>query len=50
MDAQEEVVPALGGLGGKTVIIVTHDAQLAKTFASRTIEMQDGKVVADERR
>ena len=33
---------------GKTIIIVTHDASLADTFASRTITLLDG-VIIDER-
>jgi len=33
---------------GKTIIIVTHDASLADTYASRTITLLDG-VIIDER-
>jgi putative ABC transport system ATP-binding protein len=45
-----EILELLGGLSGRTILLVTHDAALAKGFASRTLEMRDGKVVADERR
>jgi ABC-type lipoprotein export system ATPase subunit len=32
---------------GKTVIMVTHDATLAKTYARRTITLLDGRVVSE---
>ena len=32
---------------GKTVIMVTHDAALAKTYARRTITLLDGRVVSE---
>jgi putative ABC transport system ATP-binding protein len=35
---------------GKTILVVTHDRGLADSFAKRTVELRDGKVVADERR
>ncbi len=44
-----EILGLLGTLG-KTILIVTHDKTLADTFAKRTVELRDGKVVADERR
>jgi len=34
---------------GKTVILVTHDAQLASTYAHRTMTMLDGTIVEDAR-
>jgi len=45
-----EILGLLGGLAGKTILIVTHDRGLADTFAKRTIELVDGKVVSDQRR
>ncbi len=44
-----EILGLLGTLG-KTILIVTHDKTLADTFAKRTVELRDGKVVADDRR
>jgi ABC-type ATPase involved in cell division len=38
------------GTLGKTILVVTHDRGLADSFAKRTVELRDGKVVADERR
>jgi len=32
---------------GKTVIMVTHDAALAKSYARRTVTLLDGRVVAE---
>ena len=32
---------------GKTVIMVTHDADLAKRYAHRIITMLDGKVLSE---
>jgi len=40
----------MGGLAGKTILVVTHDRVLADSFARRTVELRDGKVVADDRR
>jgi ABC-type sulfate/molybdate transport systems ATPase subunit len=31
--------------GGLTVLMVTHDRELAARFADRTVEMKDGRVV-----
>ncbi len=45
-----EILALLGGLAGKTIVVVTHDRALATSFARRTIEMMDGKVVTDDRR
>ncbi len=45
-----EVLQLLGGLGRKTIVVVTHDRALAKAFAARTLEMSDGRVISDERR
>ncbi len=44
-----EILSLLAGLG-KTLIVVTHDRELARPFARRTLELADGKVVLDERR
>ncbi len=44
-----ELVNDLHGRLGSTILIVTHDAQVART-CQRTITIRDGKVVADERR
>ena len=43
-----EILSLIGSFTGKTIIIVTHDIDLARSFARRTIEMKDGKVVADD--
>ncbi|HYE99505.1 MAG TPA: ABC transporter ATP-binding protein [Planctomycetota bacterium] len=45
-----EVLDVIRGLEGKTVVLVTHDRALASDFARRTIELQDGRKVSDERR
>ena len=45
-----EILALLGSLSGKTILVVTHDRALADSFAKRTVEFRDGKVVADERR
>ena len=48
----DEVLDLLAHLSrekGKTVILVTHDAAIAKGRVRRFIEMCDGKVVQDER-
>ena len=45
----KEILDLIRGLEGKAIIIVTHDLELARNFASRTIRMLDGKVEADER-
>ncbi len=45
------VIDSLRGLNrdGKTVIIVTHDAELFRPIASRIVEMRDGRIVKDSR-
>ena len=45
-----DLLGLLKGLEGKTVLMVTHDRALAQGFATRTIELSDGKKVSDERR
>jgi putative ABC transport system ATP-binding protein len=45
-----EILELLRTLTGKTILVVTHDRSLADSFARRTVELRDGKVVADERR
>ena len=45
-----EILGLMGTLTGKTIVVITHDRSLADSFAKRTIELRDGKVVADERR
>jgi len=45
-----EILELLASLAGKTILVVTHDRGLADSFARRTVELRDGKVVADERR
>jgi putative ABC transport system ATP-binding protein len=44
-----EILALLAGLG-KTLILVTHDRELARAHARRAIEMADGRVISDERR
>jgi len=44
-----EILALLAGLR-KTLIVVTHDRELARSYARRTVELADGKVVSDERR
>jgi putative ABC transport system ATP-binding protein len=49
--AAAQIVELLGGLGrahGVTVVLVTHSRDAAGA-ASRTIELRDGRIVADER-
>jgi putative ABC transport system ATP-binding protein len=31
-------------LGGQTLVLVTHDARLARSSASRTVSMRDGRL------
>ncbi|HVE39003.1 MAG TPA: ABC transporter ATP-binding protein [Planctomycetota bacterium] len=45
-----EILDLLRTLSGKTILVVTHDRSLADSFARRTVELRDGKVVTDERR
>jgi len=45
-----EILGLLGGLTGKTILVVTHDRGLADSFARRTVELVDGKVVSDHSR
>ena len=45
----EDLIELLRGLAndGRTVVLVTHDAALAKSTCSRRVEMLDGRVVSD---
>jgi putative ABC transport system ATP-binding protein len=45
-----EILDLMKTLAGKTILVVTHDRALADSFAQRTVELRDGKVVADDRR
>jgi putative ABC transport system ATP-binding protein len=45
-----EILDLMKTLAGKTILVVTHDRALADSFAKRTVELRDGKVVADDRR
>jgi putative ABC transport system ATP-binding protein len=45
-----EILDLLRTLTGRTILVVTHDRGLADSFARRTLELRDGKVVADDRR
>jgi ABC-type lipoprotein export system ATPase subunit len=44
-----EVLKGLNEREGKTIILVTHDANLAAQYAHRTIVLMDGMVKTDER-
>jgi ABC-type lipoprotein export system ATPase subunit len=45
-----DILGLLKGLEGKTILMVTHDRSLAGAYATRTVELSDGRKVADERR
>ena len=45
-----EILDLLRTLTGRTILVVTHDRGLADAFAQRTVELRDGKVMADDRR
>jgi len=45
-----EILDLLKTLEGRTILVVTHDRALADSFTRRTVELRDGKVVADDRR
>jgi len=45
-----EILDLLKTLEGRTILVVTHDRVLADSFTRRTVELRDGKVVADDRR
>jgi putative ABC transport system ATP-binding protein len=34
---------------GQTIVLVTHDVALARSCATRTVELTDGRIVRDER-
>jgi putative ABC transport system ATP-binding protein len=42
-----DLLQALNGRDGKTIILVTHDATLAATYARRTVTLLDGHVISD---
>jgi ABC-type lipoprotein export system ATPase subunit len=44
-----EVLKGLNEREGKTIILVTHDANLAGQYAHRTVVLVDGMVKTDER-
>ena len=44
-----EIIGLLTGMEDQTLIIVTHDRELAARHTQRVIELGDGKVVADDR-
>jgi len=44
------VLKDLNARDRKTVVMVTHDAALADTYASRTLTMLDGAVISESRR
>jgi len=37
---------ALRGLGGVSLVLVTHDAAQAERLAERTVRLRDGRVAA----
>ena len=45
-----EILDLMRTLAGKTILVVTHDRSLADSFARRTVELRDGKVLTDDRR
>jgi putative ABC transport system ATP-binding protein len=47
--AGEDVIRLLADLNaeGQTIVVVTHDAHLARACTSRTIELVDGRIAAD---
>ena len=49
--SKDEIMKIILGLNaqGKTIVMVTHEPEMA-AFASRVIQMRDGKVISDETR
>ena len=45
-DAKAAVERALRGLGGVSLVLVTHDAAQAERLAERTVRLRDGRVAA----
>ncbi len=46
----DDLLALLSGLEGKAILLVTHDRGLAESFAPRSVELGDGRVIADDRR
>jgi ABC-type cobalamin/Fe3+-siderophores transport system ATPase subunit len=42
-----ELLKALNEREGKSIILVTHDSNLAATYAHRTVTLMDGMVQAE---
>lgn len=42
-----DLIKTLNERDGKTIILVTHDAALAATYARRTVTMLDGQILSD---
>lgn len=42
-----DLIKTLNERDGKTIVLVTHDAALAATYARRTVTMLDGHVISD---
>jgi energy-coupling factor transporter ATP-binding protein EcfA2 len=41
------LIKTLNERDGKTIMLVTHDAALAATYARRTVTMLDGHILSD---
>jgi putative ABC transport system ATP-binding protein len=46
----DDLLALLSSLEGKAILLVTHDRGLAESFAPRSVELGDGRVIADDRR
>lgn len=49
--SRDDVMELIRGLNadGQTIVLVTHDEQLAAACATREVRLRDGRVVADQR-